>query len=60
MSDGSPGDVTPPEPEVEKARPETLRSGRPTVDEMSEWSFPASDPPATWTWDPGVYDGDDG
>jgi hypothetical protein len=19
---------------------------------MSEWSFPASDPPATWTWDP--------
>lgn len=25
---------------------------RPTVDEMSEWSFPASDPPATWTWDP--------
>lgn len=24
---------------------------RPTVDEMSEWSFPASDPPATWTWD---------
>jgi hypothetical protein len=26
-------------------------STRPTVDEMSEWSFPASDPPATWTWD---------
>ena len=25
---------------------------RPTVDEMSEWSFPASDPPATWTWEP--------
>jgi hypothetical protein len=24
---------------------------RPSVDEMSEWSFPASDPPATWTWD---------
>jgi hypothetical protein len=24
---------------------------RPTVDDMSEWSFPASDPPATWTWD---------
>jgi nucleotide-binding universal stress UspA family protein len=29
-------------------------SGRPTVDQMSEWSFPASDPPATWTWDPPV------
>jgi hypothetical protein len=26
-------------------------STRPTVDGMSEWSFPASDPPATWTWD---------
>jgi hypothetical protein len=26
-------------------------STRPSVDEMSEWSFPASDPPATWTWD---------
>lgn len=26
-------------------------STRPGVDDMSEWSFPASDPPATWTWD---------
>lgn len=25
---------------------------RPTVDEMGEWSFPASDPPATWNWEP--------
>jgi hypothetical protein len=25
---------------------------RPTVEEMGEWSFPASDPPATWTWEP--------
>jgi hypothetical protein len=24
---------------------------RPTVDDMGEWSFPASDPPATWTWE---------
>jgi hypothetical protein len=22
-----------------------------TVDEMNEESFPASDPPATWTWE---------
>lgn len=29
--------------------------GAATVDEMSEFSFPASDPPATWTWDvPGL------
>jgi hypothetical protein len=25
---------------------------RPTVEQMGEWSFPASDPPAVWTWDP--------
>jgi hypothetical protein len=25
--------------------------GDATVDEMSEWSFPASDPPSTWTWE---------
>jgi hypothetical protein len=33
------------------------RTGRPrphaaTVDEMSQASFPASDAPAVWTWDP--------
>jgi hypothetical protein len=25
--------------------------GGSTVDERSEWSFPASDPPSTWTWE---------
>ena len=25
--------------------------GSASVDEMSEWSFPASDPPSTWTWE---------
>jgi len=24
---------------------------RPTVDDLSEWSFPASDPPQAWTWE---------
>jgi hypothetical protein len=37
-----------PTPAVDEEEP---TSTRPTVDEMSEWSFPASDPPATWTWD---------
>jgi hypothetical protein len=46
MRDERSADVTPAEPEIANARP--------TVDEMSEWSFPASDPPATWTWDPPV------
>jgi len=25
---------------------------RPSVDDTGEASFPASDPPAVWTWDP--------
>ena len=28
-----------------------LPGGDVTADEMSEASFPASDPPATWTWE---------
>ena len=28
------------------------RSTHRTVDDMGEASFPASDPPAVWTWDP--------
>ena len=27
-------------------------STRPSVDDMGEASFPASDAPAVWTWDP--------
>jgi hypothetical protein len=40
-------DVRPPETEADEAAP----SGRPSVDEVSECSFPASDPPAVWTWE---------
>ena len=45
-------DITPPEQAIEAGPPDASRSDRPTVDEMGEGSFPASDPPATWTWDP--------
>ena len=31
----------------------TVANSRATVDQMSEGSFPASDPPAVWTWDVG-------
>src|ERR1044072_7238496 len=40
-----------PERAIARSRDVEPESSRPTVDEMSEWSFPASDPPATWTWD---------
>lgn len=34
-----------------RPRPEQAAGGRSTVDQMSESSFPASDPPAVWTWE---------
>jgi hypothetical protein len=40
-SPGSSGPATPVAP-----------GGGSTVDEMSECSFPASDPPAVWNWEP--------
>jgi|tagenome__1003787_1003787.scaffolds.fasta_scaffold13899543_1 hypothetical protein len=39
---------------IEPPGPNSSLAGRPTVDDMGAWSFPASDPPATWTWDPVV------
>jgi hypothetical protein len=45
------GEPTPPTRPIDEADEEQPASTHPTVDEMSEWSFPASDPPATWTWD---------
>jgi hypothetical protein len=41
----------PPTRVIDLAAEEQRASTRPSVDDMSEWSFPASDPPATWTWD---------
>ena len=38
--------------QVDKASASDDGSLRPTIDQLGEWSFPASDPPATWTWDP--------
>jgi hypothetical protein len=51
MLEGRPSELEPPARASDEIGDDERRSTRPTVDEMSEWSFPASDPPATWTWD---------
>jgi hypothetical protein len=51
VSEQRPPELDPPAQAVDEVDEEEPTSTRPTVDEMSEWSFPASDPPATWTWD---------
>jgi hypothetical protein len=44
---------TPPvEPARDPPQAEVKPVHRPTPDDFGEWSFPASDPPSTWTWDP--------
>ena len=54
MSEGDERASTPPP----KIRAAALPGGAATVEEMSEASFPASDPPATWTWEVGQTDAD--
>jgi hypothetical protein len=51
MSEPHPGEPPPPTTAIDQVDESQPVSARPTVDDMSEWSFPASDPPATWTWD---------
>jgi hypothetical protein len=51
MPDETP-DPTPDSPVDAEEPVPTRPSTRPSVDEMGEASFPASDPPAVWTWDP--------
>ena len=51
MSEQRPTELDPPARATDEVDEEERASTRPTVDDMSEWSFPASDPPATWTWE---------
>jgi hypothetical protein len=44
-------DRDPQESPREPATPDPPAEVRSRVDDMSEASFPASDPPAVWTWD---------
>ena len=45
-------DLDPAAPVVTGEPVPDLPSTHPSVDDMGEASFPASDPPAVWTWDP--------
>ncbi len=55
MDNEDPPSLIPPAAEPEASPTGNISlAGRPTVDQMGEWSFPASDPPATWNWDPVV------
>jgi hypothetical protein len=51
MRERRPAEPDPPPGAIDPVRGEEPTATRPTVEEMGEWSFPASDPPATWTWD---------
>jgi hypothetical protein len=51
MSDPHPREPPPPASPIDQVDENEQAAARPTVDDTSEWSFPASDPPATWTWD---------
>jgi len=45
-------DPVPAAPVVAEERVPAPSATLPSVDDMGEASFPASDPPAVWTWDP--------
>jgi hypothetical protein len=51
MHEEQPGEPQLPAIATDQTDEDDLPWTRPSVDEMSGWSFPASDPPGTWTWD---------